>query len=107
MIFVAMFAGRPDSEVGPNASRLLNDLTGRIEQRLDSNRFLFGDRMTAADITAVPYVYYGMQTAEQATGPLAQFFREHLELGDGRQRTREWVERVLAFDAHPRSVVPA
>ena len=35
---------------------MFNEITGRIEQQLASTSYLVGDRITAADVTAVPLV---------------------------------------------------
>ena len=102
MIFGA--AQEPDKHpgVGPKASALMNERTADIEAQLSKTPFLVGARMTAADVTAVPLVMYAMlPEAAAAMGPIKKFFYENLTLGEGRERTRAWVGKVLAFDPHP------
>ena len=61
--------------------------------------WLVGNQMTAADVTVAPFVSLGMVPAEAAQGsPIAEFFQKNLQLGDGREKTRAWVEKVMAFN---------
>ena len=81
------------------ASQKLNELTARHEERLSSRDWLVGSEMSAADIAGAPLIWYGMvDDAYAQKYPFATFFQKHLELGEGRERTRAWVERVMAFD---------
>lgn len=95
------FAGTVDAITLARAGRQMNELTGRIEEALMSGSWLVGDTetMSAADVTAAPIVAYAMVNAQQAeSGPILAFLYEHFELGEGRDRTRAWVERVMQFD---------
>jgi glutathione S-transferase len=93
------FAGTEERTAMEEASKQLNELTGRIEDRLGTSDWLVGDRMTAADVTAAPTVYYGMvPPADAEESPIKAFFARNLLLGEGRDRTRAWVERVMAYD---------
>lgn len=81
------------------ANQQLHELTGRIEKRLEAGPWLVGSRMTAADVTAAPAVYLGMLPEEAAAeSPMAAFFVQNLSVGDGRDRTRDWARRVMAYD---------
>ena len=55
--------------------------------------------MTGADICCACLVSVAMvDEAYAASSPVFAFFREHLKLGEGRDKTRAWVERVMAWD---------
>ena len=91
-----MGGGEADAEACRQASVKLNELTGEIESRLADSPFLLGDTMTIADITAAPQVFWAMPSDEVvAKVPPAAFFREHYQLGEGRERTREWCARIM------------
>jgi glutathione S-transferase len=97
--FGQFFASERDPAESERASKMLGELSGRIEEALANGPWLVGEQMSAADVAAAPAVFYGMvPDAAAAASPIAQFFREHLKLGEGRERTREWVGRVMAHD---------
>lgn len=99
MVFQQAFAEKKDPSQFPVGSQLLNELTGRIEDRLAKQRWLAADRITAADVTAAPWVYYGMLPAEAAKlSEIHALFASNLKLGAGRDRTRAWVSRVMAYN---------
>ena len=102
MIFAAAFAPEPDPDVSAKASALVHELTGEIEARLQGSDWLIGDRMSFVDVTAAPFVFYAMlPEAAAGTHPIAKFFFDNLHLGEGRDRTRAWAGRVMAFDRAP------
>jgi len=91
-----MGGGEADVEACRQASSRIHELTGEIESKLADSPFLLGDTMSVADITAAPQVFWAMPTDEVvARVPLAAFFREHYQLGEGRERTREWCLRIM------------
>lgn len=99
MVFKAAFEKEPDPNVGIEASALMHEVTGRIERQLEKTPFLVGEELTAADVTAVPMVWYSMLPEEmEGASPIALFFAKHLQLGDGRDRTRAWVQKVMSYD---------
>jgi glutathione S-transferase len=99
MVIRQFFAGTEEAEVMERASKLLNVVTGRIEDQLNKTEWLAGDRMTAADITCAPCVWYGMVPEEGVEdNPIAPFFRKHLHLGEEREATRTWALKVMAYD---------
>lgn len=103
VVFGQFFSGQPDAAACTAASSLLNDLTLRVEQRLADRDWLCGGRLSAADIVGASSIALGMVDQQRVESvprftAIMQFFRERLELGPGRDRTRAWVERVLAFD---------
>jgi glutathione S-transferase len=99
MMYRQVFSSSKDPGVIAKANDLLHESTGRVEKRLAEGAWLVGDDMTAADVTAAAYLSRAMLTPEQAAGnPIGTFFLENLKLGEGRERTREHVQRVIAWD---------
>jgi len=98
LVFGQLMAGKNDPAVLERASRLMNEQTAGIEEALGKGDWLVAGRMTAADITIAPDVHYGMLPAAPEAGPVHQFFAQSLKLGPGRDRTRAWVRRVMAYD---------
>jgi glutathione S-transferase len=87
----------PNADVS-RAAPLMHERTARLEDRLAHSDWLVGNRMTAADVVAAPYVYYSTLSAEAAqAGPIQKAFHEILQLGPGRERTRAWVQRLMAY----------
>jgi glutathione S-transferase len=91
--------GTKDSDEFARANVLLNEATAKIEARLAASDWLVGDQMTAADVVAAPSVAYGL-AHEGVVGhsPIATLFAERLRLGSGRDKTRAWARRVVAWD---------
>ncbi len=99
MLFGQAFAPETDSAVIAKANRLINDRTGALEDKLSTGEFLVGDHLTAADIACASPLYLADLTEENAeSNPIAGFFHAHLKLGEGREKTRAWVRRVMAYD---------
>lgn len=99
MVFRQVFSEAPDLSVCERASQLMHERTGELEQRLEKADWLLGDTLSFVDITAAPFVFYAMLPESiAATHPAARFFHEHFTLGEGRERTREWCRRVMAYD---------
>lgn len=100
MIFGQAFEPEPDPEVCAEASRMINEVTAPYEERLQNHDFLMGDHMTVVDVTAAPYIFYSMLPPEAGgpENPIVQFFNDNLDLGEGRERTRDWVGRVMSYD---------
>jgi len=89
----------PDLAICQRASERMHEVTNRIEDRLRDAEWIVAGAKTAADVTAVPAVFYSMvPPAVAAKNPIAAFFAEHFHLGEGRERTRAWVGRVMAYD---------
>ncbi len=87
----------PKPDTGAKASARLNDITARIEERLGESDWLVGDAMTAADVLNAPWMAYGILPAERAAeGPMMKHFHENLKLGEGREKTRAWIGRVMS-----------
>lgn len=99
MIFEQAFAPKPDPSVGERATAILHDTTARIEEHLSGHDFLVTDHITGADLACAPALHLAMLTPQVAAShPIAAVFHQHLHLGDGREKTRAWIEKLHAFD---------
>lgn len=103
MVFRQVLSESPDLEVCEKASRMIHERTADYEERLQDHDFLMGDEMNAVDVTAAPLVFLGMlppQALEMAgdASPIVQFFIDNFDIGEGREKTREWAMRVIAYD---------
>jgi glutathione S-transferase len=98
VMFTEAFAPEKNDDGIGRANQRMRDLTGEIERRLAETGFLVGGRLTAADVSTAPLVVLAMLSADTAPGPIGRFFAEHLQLGEDRDRTRQWVGSVLAHD---------
>ncbi len=97
--FRQLMSGTPVPAELARASALLNEHTGPIEARLREGDWLVGNAMTAADVVAAPAVHYGVEPQHDvSTSPMLKFFADNLKLGPGRDKTRSWVRRVMAWD---------
>jgi glutathione S-transferase len=96
----AIAEGGADISVCEQASQMIHEATAPYEERLQNQEFLMGDHLTVVDVTAAPLVSYAMvpPAAGGPDNPLVQFFIDNLSLGEGRDKTRQWVGRVLAYD---------
>ena len=99
MIFGQIFSPEPDFAVCKQACELMHEATGRIEAALDTSPFLVRDTPCAADVIAAPFVRLSMlPEGAGEDDSIMRFFSSNLHLGEGRERTRDWVQRVVAFD---------
>lgn len=95
--FGQFFSGKVDAEAMERANNQMDEATARIETRLAEGDWLVGDTMTAADILCATVVYYWCVPESAApAGSIAAYFRQHLALPPRRERTRDWVKRVMA-----------
>lgn len=100
MIFSCAFAESFNPSEIELANQFLHEATAPIEEDLAHSDWLVADRMTGADICCACLVSIAMVgEAYAAASPVMAFFKEHLALGEGREKTRAWVERVMAWDA--------
>ena len=82
------------------ANGLLAEASQKVEDALGGGEWLVGGRPTAADLCCAPLLLYGALPDDFAPGwNVVEFFRAHLALGAGRERTRAWLERVMAFES--------
>lgn len=98
-IFGLAMAGKSDRAEIDRANTILHDVTGKVEEQLVKGPWLVAGDMTAADLTIAPYLSLGMVPAEAAGQmPVLKFFHDNLKIGEGKERTRDWVRRVMAYD---------
>jgi glutathione S-transferase len=105
MMFGQAMSPEPDLAVCKQASGLLNEATGRIETALENSPFVLGDAMSAADVVTAPAVLLSLLPEGEGGSPIHAFFQAHLHLGDGRDRTREWMKRVMSHDEDYRKAI--
>ena len=87
--------------------RRIAELAGRIRASLDrfeslltGRDFLFGDELTAADVTAFPFLKYAVLWTEGDPDRFHEILRESLRLDGRYPRLEAWIHRV---DALPRA----
>lgn len=106
MAFQQAFSPTPDLDVCRQASGMLHEATARLEEQLGVSEYLCGDAMTAGDVACAPLVALSTLTEETAVTPISRFFHQNYHLGDGREKTRAWAGRVMAW-AEEKKAVPA
>jgi len=81
------------------ANVALNEDTAGIEHALSNGPWLMGDRITAADVMVAPMLFWATQPLNEEAMKL-QFapIMHRFDLGANRERTRDWVARVMAWD---------
>jgi len=100
MIFQQAFGGSVDESVCAEARRLMHEATGRIEEILATQDYLLGNEPKAPDVVCAPVISLTLMPPEAAAlGPIPAAFQKHFQLGEGRDRTRAWVARMMAHDA--------
>jgi glutathione S-transferase len=72
----------------------------RFERLLHDRPYLFGDELTAADVTAFPFLKYAVLWQEGDPDRFHEVLRERLRLDGGHPRLETWIERI---DALPRA----
>ena len=88
-----------DMEELESASEQFYEITGKFEEQLGRSPWLVEDRVTAADVTTAPTIYYGMMLPSAATlQSLDESISERFKLGVERAKTEEWMMRVMAYD---------
>jgi len=99
-LFGQAFAPEADTAEIARAAAQLNERLGPLEDKLSTADFLVADHLTMADIAVASPLYLTDMTEENAKRhPLAEFFHKNLTLTDGREKTRAWIRRVMAYDA--------
>jgi glutathione S-transferase len=68
-----------------------------FEALLGERDFLMGDQVSAADFAAYPFLKYGAGRDPEDNELFHRILERHLQLGDGHQRVRAWVERIAAL----------
>lgn len=72
----------------------------RFEALLSGRDHLLGDELTLADVTAFPFLKYGLLRDPADDEPFHTVLADRLALGDGYPRLAAWIRRV---DARPRA----
>jgi len=99
MLFGQAFGPDADADVVARANQLLNERTGALEDKLSTGDFLVGNHLTAGDIACASPLYLADLTEEMGKAhPIAGFFQANLGLGEGREKTRAWVRKLMAYD---------
>lgn len=99
MGFAQAFADEIDTPKIDAACRLLNQRTAGLEEQLSESTWLVGNRMTAADVTVAATILYGARPPGNGKAhPVVEFLLQHLQIGDSRTHTCQWVERVMEHD---------
>ncbi|HVG49988.1 MAG TPA: glutathione S-transferase family protein, partial [Rubellimicrobium sp.] len=88
----------------PGLAAELRGSLDRFEDLLDGRDFLFGSKMTLADVTAFPFLKYGWVHDPEDDEPFHQVLAEHLALDPGHAALRIWIERM---DGQPRAGISA
>jgi glutathione S-transferase len=89
--------GDPDK---PLIERLGAEMTARLdvfEGLLAGGDYLVGDRLTAADLIAYPFLKYAARRDPADAEPFHLILEEHQPLGDSHPNLRAWIERVGAL----------
>lgn len=79
------YAGKEDPELAARCQEKFDAVTEVLERALADSEWLVSGQMTAADVIAAPVVF---RTTDA----------EFAALPEGRERTRAWMERVMAID---------
>ena len=72
----------------------------RFEALLDGRDYLYGDELTAADVTAYPFLKYAVLWQEGDPDRFHEILRDALSLEGGSPRLQRWIRRM---DALPRA----
>ena len=89
-------------ELKPAPDReLIAELAGRIAASLDrfeallaGRAFLFGDTLTAADVTAFPFLKYAVLWTDGDPDRFHEILRETMPLGNRYPRLEAWIRRM-------------
>lgn len=81
------------------ANAALNQDTAGIEAALEAGPWLTGERISAADVMVAPLLYWASAPEHEVARALPFYgVMRRFDLGPNRERTRDWVARVMAWD---------
>jgi len=83
----------PRIAIAELASRITASLD-RFEALLSGRDFLFGDALTAADVTAFPFLKYALLWTDGDPDRFHEILRETMPLGDRYPRLEAWIRRI-------------
>lgn len=88
-----------EDEAVAAANAALNQDTAGIEAALEAGPWLMGERISAADVMVAPLLYWASAPEHEAARALPFYgVMRRFDLGPNRERTRDWVARVMAWD---------
>ena len=100
LIFVEETKPDPDRARIAELERRIAAALPLFEALLAERDFLFGDELTAADVTAFPFLKYALIWDEGDDQRFHEILRDHLRSGGRYPRLEGWIRRV---DALPRA----
>jgi glutathione S-transferase len=90
------------------ANAALHEDTAKIEAALQQGPWLMGDELSAADIMLAAALFYATQPQHAIVRALPFWpVFQRFDLGPERERTRDWVARVMAWDCWLKKSSPA
>jgi glutathione S-transferase len=90
----------PDRELIAELEGRIGASLDRFEALLAGRDYLFGDQLTAADVTAFPFLKYALLWTDGDPDRFHEILRETMPLGDRYPRLEAWIRRM---DDLPRS----
>jgi glutathione S-transferase len=84
----------PDRELIAELARGITASLCRFEALLAGRDFLFGDELTAADVTAFPFLKYALLWTDGDPDRFHEILRETMPLGDHYPRLEAWIRRI-------------
>ena len=91
---------QPDRERIAELERRIATALDRFENLLAGRDYLFGDELTAADVTAFPFLKYAVLWTDGDPDRFHEILRETMRLGGRYPRLEAWIHRI---DALPRA----
>jgi glutathione S-transferase len=97
-IEIELEGGEPMKDVVDDAADRMQASLDVFEAMLDGREFLMGDRLSAADCIAFPFVKYASVDPEPGDDELFhRILAAHQQPGDDHPRVVAWIERVNAL----------
>lgn len=84
----------PDRELIAELEGTIAASLARFEALLDGRAFLFGDVLTAADVTAFPFLKYALLWTDGDPDRFHEILRETMPLGGCYPRLEAWIRRI-------------
>ena len=84
----------PDRELIAELAGTISASLDRFEALLAGRDFLFGDALTAADVTAFPFLKYALLWTDGDPDRFHEILRETMPLGDRYPRLEAWIRRI-------------